>query len=148
MKPLKKLVATTGKYTDRSGQEKNRYQRVGTLFQRDDGSLTIKLDCMPIGEFNGWLSAYDLDENRYRLFVEGPWKAEADEVIGPKPSGHLPWKSLLGDPDRAANLAAYFASLGGAETRGAAIARTYLKRSKDIGEGLLSDGVARSSGLR
>ena len=62
MKPIKKIVAVTGKYKDRqTGQEKNQYVRAGTLFQRDDGSLCIKLDSLPLGEFNGWLNCYELD---------------------------------------------------------------------------------------
>ena len=64
MKPVKKAVANVGKYTDRSGQEKNRYFTVGKLLQRDDGSHCLKLDAMPVGEFDGWINFYDLDEDR------------------------------------------------------------------------------------
>jgi hypothetical protein len=36
------------------------------LFKRDDGSLTLKLDCIPVGapDWNGWISFYDIDNNR------------------------------------------------------------------------------------
>ncbi len=60
MKPVKKLVATVGKYTDQSGQEKNRYQRMGTMFKRDDGTFALKIEAVPV-EFNGWVNFYDLD---------------------------------------------------------------------------------------
>jgi hypothetical protein len=65
MKQFKKVVASNGKYTDSQGNEKNRYITVGKAFLRDDKSVTIKIDAMPVGpEFNGWLNLYDLDEER------------------------------------------------------------------------------------
>ena len=65
MKQFKKVVASNGKYTDANGNEKNRYITVGKAFLRDDKSVTIKIDAMPVGpDFNGWLNLYDLDEDR------------------------------------------------------------------------------------
>ena len=65
MKQWKKVVATVGKYTDANGNEKNRYVTVGRAFLRDDKSVSIKVDSMPVGpEFSGWLNLYDLDEDR------------------------------------------------------------------------------------
>jgi hypothetical protein len=65
MKQFKKVVAIVGKYTDANGQEKNRYVTAGRAFIRDDNSMSIKLDAIPIGpEFSGWLNLYDLDEDR------------------------------------------------------------------------------------
>jgi len=63
MKAIKKAVANIGKYTDKNGQEKNQYLTVGKLLQREDGSMCLKLDSIPVN-FTGWLSFYDLDENR------------------------------------------------------------------------------------
>lgn len=63
MKRLKKLVAKNGSYT-RDGQEKTRWLTVGTLLQREDGSLTVKLDALPAGEFDGWLSCYDFEDEQ------------------------------------------------------------------------------------
>lgn len=65
MKQFKKIVAANGKYTDAAGQEKTRYVTVGKAFIRDDNSVTLKIDSMPVGgEWNGWLNLYDLEENR------------------------------------------------------------------------------------
>ena len=65
MKQFKKVVASNGKYTDANGNEKNRYITVGRAFIRDDKSVCIKLDSVPVGgDFNGWLNLYDLDEDR------------------------------------------------------------------------------------
>lgn len=73
MKPIKRAVATTGKYTARDGSEKNSYTRVGTLFKRDDGSVTLKLDAVPVGQgFAGWINFYDLEEKQQAQQAEDP----------------------------------------------------------------------------
>ena len=77
MKRLKKLTAVTGKYTNKDGQEKNQYVNCGTLFQRDDGSYCIKLDALPLGDFNGWISCYDFDEDRKQNNQQGMAQAKA-----------------------------------------------------------------------
>ena len=62
MKRIKRAVATVGKYTAKDGKEKNRYQNVGTLFKRDDDTVCLKLESIPIGpEFTGWINFYDID---------------------------------------------------------------------------------------
>lgn len=59
MKYTHDLVATVGKYTDATGQEKNRYLTVGKTFKRDDGSACVKIEQLPVGqEWNGWLNIY------------------------------------------------------------------------------------------
>ena len=81
MKQFKKVVATVGKYTDANGQEKNRYVTVGRAFIREDKSVSIKVDSMPVGpEFSGWLNLYDLDEDR-----QGQAPARAAPAPAPAP---------------------------------------------------------------
>jgi hypothetical protein len=63
MKRFKRAVAVTGTYQDAGGNEKKRYTNVGTLFQRDDGSFLLKMEAVPV-EWNGWISFYDLDEQK------------------------------------------------------------------------------------
>lgn len=46
------------KYTDREGNEKTRFINMGALFQRDDGSMCMKLESLPVG-FTGWISFYE-----------------------------------------------------------------------------------------
>tara|TARA_Y100000310_G_scaffold83131_1_gene79808 strand:+ start:2760 stop:3014 length:255 start_codon:yes stop_codon:yes gene_type:complete len=80
MKPIKRAVATVGKYTDNNGQEKTRYQRVGTLMKRDDGSVCLKLDCVPIGpEFTGWVNFYDIEEKQQQQ-ASAPAQDLDDEI--------------------------------------------------------------------
>lgn len=57
MKKTHDAVYTGEKYTDREGNEKTRYVNIGVLFTRDDGSLTAKLESVPVG-FNGWINFY------------------------------------------------------------------------------------------
>lgn len=52
MKKVKDVV-----FADKS-RDKTKYVNVGALFERDDGSLSIKLDAVPVG-FDGWLNCYD-----------------------------------------------------------------------------------------
>ena len=82
MKQFKKVVASNGKYTDANGNEKNRYITVGKAFLRDDKSVTIKIDSMPVGsEFSGWLNLYDLDEDRQQKPVAQAAAAPADSDL-------------------------------------------------------------------
>ena len=83
MKQFKKIVAANGKYTDSAGQEKTRYVTVGKAFMRDDNSVTLKIDAMPVGgEWNGWLNLYDLDEGQQKAkpaqAAPAPTVAESD----------------------------------------------------------------------
>lgn len=65
MKAIRKLVASNGEYKDASGDTKKRWQRVGTMFKGDDGEVSIKLDCIPVGnEWSGWVKAFPMDDNQ------------------------------------------------------------------------------------
>ncbi len=91
------------------------------------------------------VAVFDLETSRYVSFEEGSWKMEADQRIGDPPEGFLPWKSLLRDPQRDQKLTTYFANLKASHTLGARLALAYLKRSREIAEKLVADGVANSA---
>lgn len=60
MKKKYDLSAIVGKYTNKDGDEKNRYVTCGALFERDDGSISIKIESLPAGNlWNGWLNCYE-----------------------------------------------------------------------------------------
>lgn len=61
-----KVLATTGTYKDRNtGEGKKRYTQVGVLFTGDDGRMSIKMECIPVGqEWSGWLSIYPMEERQ------------------------------------------------------------------------------------
>lgn len=46
------VTAVTGKYTDRDGNEKNRYAKLGVILQTKNG-FALKLETVPIG-WDGW----------------------------------------------------------------------------------------------
>lgn len=58
MKKTHDAVYAGEKYTDNNSNEKTRYTNVGVLLQRDDGSMTMKLEAIPVG-FNGWINFYE-----------------------------------------------------------------------------------------
>lgn len=46
------------RYTDRNGAEKKRYTNIGSLLVRDDGSMALKLEAIPVN-FSGWVAFYE-----------------------------------------------------------------------------------------
>ena len=83
-----KIVATVGKYNDRTtGEEKKRYLTVGTAFTDDQGRISLKLEAMPVTpEWSGWLSLYPLDEDPAGNWVvqcgRGNFNCGTDVFIG------------------------------------------------------------------
>jgi len=51
-------VYSGDKYTNAQGEEKTRYINVGVVFERDDGSLSLKLESLPVN-FSGWVNFYE-----------------------------------------------------------------------------------------
>lgn len=62
MKKTHNAVYAGEKYTDKDGNEKTRYITIGVLFQRDDGSLTAKIESVPVG-FTGWVNFWEPKED-------------------------------------------------------------------------------------
>lgn len=59
--PTHDLVIKNGEYQDRNtGETKARWLNIGTVFTHDDGGLSIKLDCLPVGipDWQGWVKAF------------------------------------------------------------------------------------------
>jgi 3-hydroxyacyl-CoA dehydrogenase len=88
------------------------------------------------------VGVYDLAASDYQLFESGDWQKKLDDKIGVMPEGFAPWRQLLMDPQKEEKLAAYFKNLHATKDMGAQLATTYLKRSKEIGNQLVSQGVA------
>jgi len=76
MKKIKNLVVITGTYTNRDGQEKKRYQTIGSLFE-DGENLKIKLDTIPLvdGGWTGWANCYELEDR-----AQKPRKSGFDDL--------------------------------------------------------------------
>lgn len=59
LKPYGDIKYKARTYTDKDGKEKGVWIKVGTLFATPHlNNITIKMDSMPVGEWNGWLSIY------------------------------------------------------------------------------------------
>ena len=59
-------VAVTGEYQDRDGNTKKRYLNIGSVLEREVGSLCQKIDALPIGTdwlLNGWVNFYPPKED-------------------------------------------------------------------------------------
>jgi hypothetical protein len=46
------VTAVTGKYTDKNGNEKNRYTKVGVVLETKNGPM-LKVEAIPVG-LDGW----------------------------------------------------------------------------------------------
>ena len=88
-------------------------------------------------------AVYDPDKGTYVPFAE--LAPRCDALLGPPPASLKPWKAVIGDPRRADALEAFFNELREAKTPGAELARAYGRASKEIGQGLVKDGVAASA---
>ena len=90
-------------------------------------------------------SIYDLDQGEYVALDPEGWTKEADEWLGALPEGFRPWKGLARAPDKMEAIAAHFGKVVEMRTNGAEVARAYVKRSREIGEKLVADGVAANA---
>lgn len=64
-KPYKRIVAANGKYTNKDGDEKTRWLTVGTLFQKEDGSFSAKIEALPCGpQWDGWLNFFEIEDRK------------------------------------------------------------------------------------
>jgi len=52
---IKEITIVAGKYTNKDGQEKSRYQKIGSMIETKNGPM-LKIDSMPIveGGWSGW----------------------------------------------------------------------------------------------
>ncbi len=65
MPAIKKLMAANGNY-QKDGEEKTNWVRVGTMFKSTEGKFSIKIEALPIGEWDGWVQLFDFEEQRER----------------------------------------------------------------------------------
>ena len=52
---LNEITVITGTYTNSQGQQKNRYQRIGSIIETKNGPM-LKIDVIPLkeGSWDGW----------------------------------------------------------------------------------------------
>ena len=121
----------------------NRMAQAGVMGgQRSDGSQKDGFLKYEKGRPAG---IYDLKTGGYVMFAEDNWAAALDDKLGSLPDGHATWRALLMDPKKDEKLEVYFGNLAKSDTLGSNLAKAYLVRSREIGEKLVSDGVANSA---
>lgn len=51
------VLASTGTYTDKNGNTKNRWQKCGVVMSTKNGGYALKLETVPVGkDFDGWFT--------------------------------------------------------------------------------------------
>jgi len=83
---------------------------------------------------------YDPEKKQYVAVAD--ISAKCDEKLGTLPKSILPWKAVVGNPNKEEVFKNYFNELKTMKTFGAELAKVYAKRSKEIGLKLVSDKVA------
>ena len=83
---------------------------------------------------------YDPDKKQYIAVAEITTKC--DERLGVLPKSILPWKAIVGNPNKEEIFRNYFAELKSMNTFGAELAKKYALWSKTIGQKLVMDNVA------
>ena len=75
---LKEVTAIVGQYTNKEGQIKNRYQRIGSIIDTKKGDM-LKLDVIPLkeGGWDGWAYLNDPKPKEHKGLP-----ADNDEDIG------------------------------------------------------------------
>lgn len=88
------------------------------------------------------VAAYDPSTKEYVSF--STFSAKCDANLGALPEGHLPWKKAVRSKKKDEVFGNFFGNMKASDTLGSSIAIKYGKRSNEIGEALVADGVAAS----
>jgi single-stranded DNA-binding protein len=64
MRKVADLAATVGEYTNKDGEKKKRYVRVGVVLEDEQGRRSHKIDAVPVSpEWSGWFSEFPVDNS-------------------------------------------------------------------------------------
>lgn len=80
-KKLYNVVAITGKYTNRQGEEKNRYVTIGAVIQTDKG-MSLRLEAVPVG-WDGWAGLYEPQEEEQKPAARKPAPSQSRDFDDP-----------------------------------------------------------------
>jgi 3-hydroxyacyl-CoA dehydrogenase len=89
------------------------------------------------------VAIYDPAKKNYIAIDD--FQAKCDEKLGKMPESTVPWKAVVGKPNREEVFKKYFSELKGMDQFGTKMAVTYAKRSKEIGLQLVNSKVAQKS---
>lgn len=74
------LIAVVGEYTDAQGNPKKRFAKVGTLWDKGQQGISLKIDNIPVS-WDGWLSAKPPLEPRTPQRQAAPMPDDLDSEI-------------------------------------------------------------------
>ena len=86
------------------------------------------------------VAIYDPETKQYIAISD--FAAKCDAKLGDLPKSILPWKAVVGNPNKEEIFRNYFKELNSMNSVGAELAKVYALRSKNIGLKLVSDKVA------
>lgn len=82
------VVAITGTYRDRQGNEKPRYLNIGAVVETKKGGFALKLESIPT-DWNGWANLYEPKPREDR--TEGDDKVPDADLRNDGPSDEIPF---------------------------------------------------------
>lgn len=74
------LIAVVGEYTDAQGNPKKRFAKVGTLWDKGQQGISLKIDNIPV-TWDGWLTAKPPLEPRTPQRQAAPMPDDIDNEI-------------------------------------------------------------------
>ena len=74
------LIAVVGEYTDAQGNNKKRFSKIGTLWDKGQQGISLKIDHIPVN-WDGWLSAKPPLEPRTPQRQAAPMPDDLDNEI-------------------------------------------------------------------
>lgn len=97
-------VATIGSYRNKAGEEKKRYITCGSVFEGDDGRLSLKLDAVPTSpEWTGWVAFYEPRDGSPNAggngSANGSYQGRQDSHNQAKSNGYQPSSEVKSSED-------------------------------------------------
>lgn len=86
------LMVPNGEY-QQDGQTKTRWLKIGSVFTDTKNGETrrkLKIDCMPVGEFDGWVQCFDVREREDRR-PERPARSQRQQTQHHEDDDNIPF---------------------------------------------------------
>ena len=87
VKKIYDMVAVTGTYTNKNGEQKNEYTNVGRFFVMDDNSFFSVIKTVPVGNWDGKVSYFEQKEKEKEKEHAQPQTTAVASPSTPPPSG-------------------------------------------------------------
>lgn len=80
-KPVFDAMVKTGSYKDRDGNDKNRWLKIGSVFEGEKG-LSMLLDCVPVGvQAPVWVSFFEIKPKGDRAQTDNSGRDDTESGI-------------------------------------------------------------------